>query len=155
MHWTRSSRSRFLRRDLSVCCTRPGDAAALYGFLHMLCEQGATQRQKEPRLWVPNNSSLQTRSDAGYCRQLCSFIDQFPLCTISADSHKRFSILCSGRNGLRSAPGSQTFDLARSILLTENTAANNLALASPLNLLPTMSTITGVHENLQKCPPRK
>ena len=38
---------RFLRRHQSAGSARRGDEAALFRFLHMLREQGATQRQKK------------------------------------------------------------------------------------------------------------
>src|SRR5690349_8678339 len=76
---------RFLRRHQSAGSARRGDAAALYRFLHMLREQGATRRQKKPAL-----SPLQ-RLTANYGRYLLQergltqatvvnyvpFIDQF------------------------------------------------------------------------------
>jgi site-specific recombinase XerD len=54
---------RFLRSHRSAYCARRGDAAALYRFLHMLREQGAT-RQKKPSL------SLQQRLTTNYGRYL-------------------------------------------------------------------------------------
>ena len=41
---------RYLRRHHSARFARPGDAAGLYRFLHMLREQGTTRRQKKPPL---------------------------------------------------------------------------------------------------------
>jgi site-specific recombinase XerD len=41
---------RFLQRHQSADCARRGDYATLYRFLHMLREQGATQRQKKAPL---------------------------------------------------------------------------------------------------------
>jgi site-specific recombinase XerD len=76
---------RFLRRQKRAGYVRRGDAAALCRFLHMLREQGATQRQKKPPL------SSKQQVVANYARYLLEerglspaavvnyvpFIDQF------------------------------------------------------------------------------
>jgi hypothetical protein len=49
-----------------------------------------------------------TRPDTGNHSQLCALHQSVPLCTIPTDSHQPFSTSCSGCDGLRSAPGSQT-----------------------------------------------
>jgi len=87
-----------------------------------------------------------TRPDTGNHSQLCALHRSVPLCTIPTDSHQPFSTSCSGCDGLRSAPGSQTQSGACAV------ARNRPSVFSSLSATPRKSCDGSGRLCAHRCP---